>query len=151
MHWFLDPIKNQYADFEGRTGRQAFWMFILFSFLLNFVIGIVEGMLGTMILGLLFSLAILVPSIAITARRLHDTNKSGWWQLIALVPFIGIVILIVLCVLPGTEGDNDYGSSTNGSEGMETADSVPTAAPPTSDTSTMSDVSTPNEETKEEM
>ena len=109
LNWFIKPVKDQYADFEGRTSRQAFWMFVLVSILLQIAISIVDNMLGTMIIGFLFMIAIIVPSIAITARRLHDTNKSGWWQLVGLIPFVGAVILIVLCALKGDETANSYG------------------------------------------
>ena len=109
MHWFIDPIKNQYADFDGRTGRKAYWMFVLVSFSLQFVVAIMEGVIGTSFLGFLISLAILVPSIAIATRRLHDINKSGWWQLIALVPIIGVIILIVWLASESKDEGNQYG------------------------------------------
>lgn len=112
MHWFIDPIKNQYADFDGRTGRKAFWMFVLVSLLLQIVVSIVEGVIGTMFIGFLFSLAILVPSLAIGARRLHDINKSGWWQLISLVPFVGVIILIVLLARKSKDEENQFGGAT---------------------------------------
>ncbi len=118
LNWFIDPVKNQYADFNGRTGRKAFWMFVLVSFLISFVLSVLDGVLGTVFFGVIFSLGVLVPSIAITARRLHDTGKSGWWQLIGLIPFIGTIILIVLCVLKGDAGSNKYGPATIGSAHM---------------------------------
>lgn len=119
MHWFIDPIKNQYADFSGRTGRKAFWMFVLFSFLMQFAVGMIEGILGIMFIGTLFSLVILVPAVAITARRLHDINKSGWWQLIAFIPFVGTIILVVWCATKSDMGSNNYGS---GADTMEMTD-----------------------------
>ena len=96
MDWFLDPVKNQYADFEGRTARKAFWMFILISTVISFGLSIVESVMGmNAVISSIFSLIIFVPSIAIGARRLHDVGKSGWWQLIAIVPLVGIILLIV--------------------------------------------------------
>ena len=96
MDWYLDILKNHYVDFEGRTGRRLFWMFVLvnlgISIAITFVIGIVSDGLASMLSGL-FSLAILLPSIGIGARRLHDTGKSGWFMLIGLIPILGFLIL----------------------------------------------------------
>lgn len=111
MHWFLDPIKNQYADFTGRTSRQAFWMYVLIYFLLYVAVSLVAQLIGTFALIVLFSLALLVPSVAITTRRLHDTDMSGWWQLLGLIPAVGWIIVIVLVARPGTAGANQFGPS----------------------------------------
>ncbi len=83
---------KKYADFNGRAARPEFWWFFLFSFLIQMVIGVVG--LGPAVSGII-TLGLLLPSLAVGARRLHDTNRSGWWQLIALIPLIGIVVLIV--------------------------------------------------------
>jgi len=100
MHWFIDPIKNHYADFEGRVGRQDFWMFILFCFVLNIIFNI----FNIELVGTLVSLALLLPTLAITTRRLHDIGKSGWWQLVWVMPIIGgMAILIVSAILFGGE------------------------------------------------
>jgi len=106
MHWFIDPIKNHYANFEGRVGRQEFWMFILFSVGLNIALNILK----IDVLALLVSLALFVPSIALTARRLHDTGKSGWWQLLWLIPIVGWIIIVVFCAQETTSADNQFGT-----------------------------------------
>lgn len=107
MEYFLGAYKK-YADFTGRARRQEYWMFILFYFIVSIILGIVDGVLGLQILGLLFSLASLVPSLAIGARRLHDTGRSGWWQLLYLIPLIGLIIMIVFLV-QDSHPDNEYG------------------------------------------
>ena len=106
---FVDSIKicfSKYADFNGRAKRPEFWWFTLFLFLAKLVL----GMLGDMI-SMLFSLATLLPSLAVGARRLHDTNRSGWWQLVWLIPLIGWIILIVFMVQEGEAGDNRFGNA----------------------------------------
>ena len=89
---FQEAIKlcfQKYADFSGRAKRPEFWWFILFTFLASMILGVVSTMLSG-----LFSLAVIVPSLAVGARRLHDIGRSGWWQLIWLVPVIGWIIMI---------------------------------------------------------
>ena len=122
MQWYLKVLK-QYADFDGRARRTEFWMFVLFNVLVSIVLGIVDAMIGTAtfygsgsmvsfspgLLGGLYSLAVLIPSIAVTVRRLHDTDRSGWWVLIGLIPFIGSIVLLVFACLEGTRGPNAYG------------------------------------------
>ena len=106
---FVDSIKicfSKYADFNGRAKRPEFWWFTLFLFLANLVL----GMLGDMI-SMLFSLATLLPSLAVGARRLHDTNRSGWWQLLWLIPVIGWIVMIVFLVQEGEAGDNRFGNA----------------------------------------
>ncbi len=115
LNWFIDPVKHHYADFSGRVSRKTYWMFVLVYIILAIAIAIVESIIGLNILGLIFSLAILVPSIAIATRRLHDTGLSGWFQLIALIPILGAIVLIVLLVRKGEAGANKYGPSTDGS------------------------------------
>jgi uncharacterized membrane protein YhaH (DUF805 family) len=106
MHWFLDPITKHYADFEGRVGRQEFWMFVLFSFLIQIAFDIV----GLDMISALVSLALLVPSLALGARRLHDIDKSGWWQLLGFVIVIGWIILIIWFATKTKAEANKYGS-----------------------------------------
>ena len=81
---------KKYADFSGRASRSEYWWFILFYFLASGACSIISQTLGG-----LFSLAVLLPSLAAASRRLHDTNRSGWWQLIVLLPLIGMIVLIV--------------------------------------------------------
>jgi uncharacterized membrane protein YhaH (DUF805 family) len=107
-------FKN-YANFQGRSSVGAYWWVILFSILAGIVLGVVEttflGSTGTSvgILSGLYSLATIIPSIAIGMRRLHDTDKSGWWLLLALIPLVGVIVLIVFWIGQGTRGDNKYG------------------------------------------
>jgi len=115
MNWYLQALKK-YAVFEGRARRKEFWYFILFYFIIGIVLGYIDLMVGTFnegwglgILSGLFLLAMIIPDIAVTVRRLHDTDRSGWWWLIAFIPIIGAIWLIVLLVLDGTAGQNQYG------------------------------------------
>ena len=107
MEYFLGAY-NKYADFTGRARRKEFWMFVLFYFIVSIVLGIVDSIIGFQLLGLLFSLGSLIPSLAIGARRLHDTGRSGWWQLLYLIPLIGLIIMIVFLV-QDSHPDNEYG------------------------------------------
>jgi len=87
---------SKYADFNGRADRSEYWWFILFIV----IVSMATSMLSSVLSGL-FSLATLLPSIAAATRRLHDTNRSGWWQLIVIVPVIGTIILIVFLAQKG--------------------------------------------------
>ena len=106
---------RNYANFNGRSTRADYWWVVLASFLCGFVIGFVFGLMGESGVKLattvssLFSLAILVPSLAITVRRLHDINKSGWFILISLIPFVGSIILLVLLCMDSVNEGNQYG------------------------------------------
>lgn len=122
MEWATLPLKR-YAEFTGRSRRKEYWMFFLLVIVVALVIGIVEGVLGLagMVgpygpLSALFLLAILVPSISVGIRRLHDTDRSGWWILIAFVPIVGSLILLVFYVLEGTRGPNQYGPDPKGED-----------------------------------
>ena len=110
MNWYLDVLKNKYALFTGRARRTEYWMFFLFNIVIGLGIAVIESIIGTGgILGIVFSLAMLIPGIAVTVRRLHDTGRSGWWILISLIPVIGWIILLVFMVLDSHPGDNEYG------------------------------------------
>lgn len=113
MEHFLSVVK-QYANFNGRARRQEFWMYVLFYFIFAVVLSIVTGLIGLGFLVNIYSLALLVPSLSVGARRLHDTGKSGWWQLIGLVPLIGIIVLIVFWAQDSTPGENQYGPNPKG-------------------------------------
>ena len=107
--YFVSVIRNKYADFNGRARRSEYWYFVLFNFVISLAVGFVAGLIGFNWLSYIYSLALLVPSIAIGVRRLHDIGKSGWWLLISLVPLIGGIWLIILMVKEGDHGDNAYG------------------------------------------
>nr|WP_167302811.1 DUF805 domain-containing protein [Sphingobium vermicomposti] len=130
MEWMLLPLRR-YAKFSGRSRPKEYWMFILFLILCFIAVGIVEGMLG---LGTtehwarrgdwwfdtgyrtkggpltgLFGLAVLIPWIAVAVRRLHDTDRSGFWLLILFFPIIGSLVLLVFFIMSGTRGPNRFG------------------------------------------
>lgn len=110
MNWFVAVIKK-YAEFSGRARRKEYWMFVLFYILIAIGLTVVESMLGFAgILSGIFGLGLLVPSIAVTIRRLHDTDRSGWWILIGFVPLVGGIVLLVFMCLVGSSGSNQYGS-----------------------------------------
>ncbi|MCD1260777.1 DUF805 domain-containing protein [Paenibacillus athensensis] len=107
MEWYVKVWKN-YVGFQGRAQRKEYWMFVLFNIIASIILGIIDGVIGIQLLSGLYSLAVLLPSLAVAARRLHDTGRSGWWQLLALIPLVGAIILIVfLC--QDSEPDNQYG------------------------------------------
>jgi len=152
MEWATLPLKR-FAEFTGRSRRKEYWIFVLLVLVVAAVLYFVEGALnmrgwvgpyGPLLV--LFELAILVPSIAVGIRRLHDTNRSGWWLLIGygpalvstLLPLLGIVnlnlmmilslvalagfvVLIVFMALEGTKGPNQYGPDPKGAEGAAAA------------------------------
>jgi uncharacterized membrane protein YhaH (DUF805 family) len=101
--WYVEVLKK-YAVFDGRASREEFWMYTLVNFIVSLVLHLVSGVLGG-----IYSLAVLVPSLAVGARRLHDTGRSGWLLLIGLIPLIGIIVLIVFWVQDSQAGANKYG------------------------------------------
>ncbi len=114
MDWFIDCITKNYVNFSGRARRKEYWMFTLFNVIAGFVVMLLDSLLGlNYVLTLIYTLAILLPSLAVTVRRLHDTGKSGWWLLIEFVPF-GSIILFVFCVIDSTPGPNQYGENPKG-------------------------------------
>jgi len=109
MNWYLDVLKN-YAVFTGRARRTEYWMFFLLNFTIAFVIGFVEGLVGGPgVIGVLYFLAVLIPGIAVSVRRLHDTGRSGLWLLISFVPLIGAIVLLVFMIEDSSFGQNRYG------------------------------------------
>ena len=99
-------VKN-YVNFEGRASRPEFWWFTLAYSIVNVILSIIPKV-GTVLSGIL-ALALLIPSIGVAVRRLHDINKSGWWYLLILVPIVGYIILILWFVKPSDNGENQYG------------------------------------------
>lgn len=112
MEWYLKVVKENYANFKGRARRKEYWMFFLLNMLIVFVVGIIDYVLGTLplIYGI-YLLAVIIPSLAVLVRRLHDIGKSGWWFFIGLVPLIGAIWLFVLLGTDGNPGENSYGPS----------------------------------------
>ena len=113
MNWYLDVIKNKYAKFDGRARRQEYWMFVLFNIIAVVIVSVIDAVLGLGFLGFIYMLAVLVPSIAVAIRRLHDIGKPGWWILIGFVPIIGLVLIYFL-VLDSTPGENEFGPNPKG-------------------------------------
>jgi uncharacterized membrane protein YhaH (DUF805 family) len=106
MHYYTEVLKK-YAVFTGRATRSEYWYFVL----VNIIIYTILGFLGDMgqILSWVYIVATLVPSIAVGVRRLHDTNRSGWWILLVLIPFVGGIVLIVFAALDSDPMTNEYG------------------------------------------
>jgi len=108
MDWYLAVLKK-YAVFNGRARRKEYWMFFLFNLIFSFILGFVDGFLGTVFIGTIYGLVVLIPGIAVTVRRLHDIGRTGWWVLIGLIPLIGLIVLIIFAATDGNEGSNEYG------------------------------------------
>lgn len=116
MEFFIRAYKN-YANFSGRDTRQQFWMFYLFYVIASIILNVIDSVIDTGgLLAGIFSLASFLPAISITTRRLHDIGKSGWWQLIVLIPLIGLIVLIVFMVKEGVVGDNQFGNDPRNGE-----------------------------------
>ena len=141
MDWALLPLKK-YSDFNGRSRRKEFWLFILLMIVVSVVATTIDSMLGMsgLILGvygpltLIVALALLTPQLSVSVRRLHDTNRSGWWVLLGFVPVATMIVsyqtglavlnllsvvafvLIYFFVLDGTKGPNQYGPDPKAGE-----------------------------------
>lgn len=108
----VDSYKDfwkRYVDFSGRTSRSDFWFYVLGAIVVSIITNILDGVIGQPIFTPLLGLASIIPAIAIYARRLHDINKSGWWQLIALIPLVGAIVLIVWFAKKGDQDKNRFG------------------------------------------
>ncbi len=120
------PLRR-YADFSGRSRRKEFWMFYLGLIIAALIIAIVENILGIAEsvgdtvgpLSILFLLGIFIPSLAVQVRRWHDQDKSGWFVLVGLIPFIGGLISLVFMMLEGTKGPNRFGPDPKASGNAE--------------------------------
>jgi uncharacterized membrane protein YhaH (DUF805 family) len=114
MQWYF-KVLHEYANFAGRARRTEFWMFVLVSFGISVVLAIIDSVVGLQlgvgvgVLRGLYWLAVLIPSIAVGARRLHDTGRSAWWLLLSLIPLVGTIVLIVFWASEGTPTVNVYG------------------------------------------
>ncbi|MER6192195.1 DUF805 domain-containing protein [Streptomyces cyaneofuscatus] len=110
MDWYLAVLKN-YAGFSGRARRKEYWMFTLISFVISLVLSIIGNLIGADFLSYIYAVAILIPTLAVAVRRLHDTSRSGWWLLIGLIPLVGFIILIVFLASEGKQEPNQYGTN----------------------------------------
>lgn len=125
IDWVLE-VFSKYAIFDGRARRSEYWYWYLFNFFVSIFMAVVSvvinlpfetetdygiGWFGLFInlVVIVYSLGIVIPNLAVTVRRLHDTNRSGWWYFISMVPFIGGIILLIYLIEDGTPGDNQYG------------------------------------------
>lgn len=106
MHWYIEVLKK-YAVFNGRASRQEYWYFFLFNIIISSVLLIIDKVIGTSgtsagsgLLNSIYILALFIPAIAVSVRRLHDTGRSGWWMLIALIPIIGGIVLLIIMAQP---------------------------------------------------
>ncbi|WP_428738609.1 DUF805 domain-containing protein [Sulfurimonas sp.] len=118
MEYFTNVYQNKYADFTGRARRKEYWMFYLYYALVIFALAFMAGffseinqLISNIFAGVivLFILGSMIPFWAITARRLHDINMSGWWQLLYLIPYLGGLIVFIFMLLPGNQGSNRFG------------------------------------------
>lgn len=129
MQWYLKVLKN-YVTFSGRARRKEYWMFTLINGIIGLVIygaAIATSTMATIntpygptttitsfsplfYVYFIYILATALPSLAVFFRRLHDTNRSGWWFFIGILPLVGVIVLLIFMVSAGTEGPNDYGS-----------------------------------------
>ncbi len=120
LDWWKKVLIENYANFEGRARRAEYWYYILMNIILGFssilffvIIGVITDIFEIAIVGyiifILYTLIVLIPSIAVAVRRLHDTNKTGWLYLLNFVPFGGLVLFIFYCI-EGDKGANQYGT-----------------------------------------
>ncbi len=117
MNYYLDVLKK-YAVFSGRAQRKEFWMFSLISTIVALVLVVIDGALGTFdaesemgLLSGIYLLAIILPMLGLSIRRLHDTGRSGWWLLISIIPLIGTITLLVFYCLDSAPEENQYGDN----------------------------------------
>ncbi|MFB7864996.1 MULTISPECIES: DUF805 domain-containing protein [unclassified Streptomyces] len=110
MNWYLEAFKK-YAVFSGRARRKEFWMFQLFNFIASIVTSVIDGALGIQLISIIYLLAVLIPNLAISVRRLHDTGRSGWWILIGLIPLVGFIVLLVFYCTEGDQAQNEHGAN----------------------------------------
>ncbi|HGN1291425.1 DUF805 domain-containing protein [Proteus mirabilis] len=122
MNWYLEVIKNNYANFSGRARRKEYWMFIVVN---TIILAVLYGIMfssidsytgemsgtgfATLIIIGIYSLATIIPNIAVTVRRFHDQDRSGWMVLLSFIPFVGGLILFIFMCLDGTRGENRFG------------------------------------------
>ena len=114
MNWYIDALKK-YAVFSGRARRKKYWYLALFNIIITFVLAAFDAVTGSFskeagigLMDSIYDLAILIPSIAVTVRHLHDTGRSGWWMLIGLIPLIDAIVLLVFTVQDSKSGQNQY-------------------------------------------
>lgn len=116
MHWYMEVLRK-YVVFDGRARRREYWMFVLINLLISCALAALGVMMsdsagaGFNILSALYALAVFLPSLGVSVRRLHDTGRSGWWLLIVLLPLLGVIVFLVLMVLDSEPSMNAYGAN----------------------------------------
>lgn len=113
MFWFIEVLKRAF-DFSGRSRRKEYWMYSLFYFIIVIILGFLEDVFGVVVdeIGILtglIGLILIIPSLSVLFRRLHDTGRSAWWILIGLIPLIGAIVLLIFTLLDSEPGSNKYG------------------------------------------
>jgi uncharacterized membrane protein YhaH (DUF805 family) len=112
VSYFKRVVLEKYADFTGRARRSEYWWFTLANIVAVIILLVLVAVSNIFwVLYAIYAIGLIVPSIAVTVRRLHDTDKSGWWIFIALVPFVGGIILLVFMCIDSTRGPNQFGPS----------------------------------------
>lgn len=108
IEWYKKVVLENYANFNGRARRAEYWWYVLANVIVNIVLFMIDSVIGFQVFSGIYGLAVLIPSIAVAIRRLHDVEKSGWFLLLAIVPLANFY-LIYLLVIEGTRGPNEYG------------------------------------------
>lgn len=116
MYWYLKVLR-QYVDFSGRARRKEYWMFSLFTVIISIFLSVIDVSFGMTFgsddsygfLSALYAVATFLPGLGVTVRRLHDTDRSGWWSLIIFIPLIGIIVLLIFMCLDSTPHENRFG------------------------------------------
>ena len=121
MEWYIKCLR-EYVTFEGRARRKEYWMFVLMNFIFSIAIATVGVLLNVVILADIYNLAVLLPTLAVGSRRLHDTGRSAWWMLIGLVPLVGAIVLLIFFAQEGEKGDNRFGPNPKGFEPEDSID-----------------------------
>jgi uncharacterized membrane protein YhaH (DUF805 family) len=131
MEHYTKVLKN-YSDFSTRATRTEYWMFTLINFLIMVGISIIVGTMGKFISGIvsvIYGLLVIIPGLAVSVRRLHDTNRSGWWLLIGFVPFIGVIVILLFMISDSTPGANTYGPNPKEGNAVPPAPTTPPNPP----------------------
>jgi uncharacterized membrane protein YhaH (DUF805 family) len=124
VNWYFEVLRK-YAVFDGRARRKEYWYFQLGNLIVSICLAFIDEATGTFdpqvgwgLLGGVYMLVILVPAVGVTIRRLHDTDRTGWWALAGLIPVFGAILLLIFAAEDGTHGDNRFGPDPKQSPGM---------------------------------
>lgn len=109
MNYYISVLTKNYANFNGRARRLEYWMFVLFNIIVGVILAVLAAATNLVILPGIYSLAIMLPTVALSVRRLHDISKSGAWLLILFIPLVGGIWFLILTCTEGTAGANEYG------------------------------------------